>query len=103
VSPLAQRITAEAHGQLHGPIRAVVGPAAIAGDLALHLKEQPLVLIDGRFDHSPWITPDVVWRCGAVELGHIATLAGGVLVGPEFPGLAWRVMRPAAGAPPCSR
>ena len=51
-----------------GPIRIVGGDAAIAGTLALQLPEQPLVLIDGRLDRSPWVSRDLLQRCGALLL-----------------------------------
>jgi len=92
---VAERIAADAHAGLGGPVQVVIGPAAYAGALALQLPEQPLVLIDGRFDRSPWLRPQTVDRRGAVELVRGAATAGGPLHGTGFPGLAWRLVKPA--------
>ena len=51
-----------------GAIRFVSGPGAPAGALALQLADQPLVLINGRFDHSAWVSIDRVKSCGMLEL-----------------------------------
>ncbi|MEO6407922.1 MAG: glycosyltransferase family 39 protein [Burkholderiaceae bacterium] len=98
---LAQRIGARAREALGGPVRVVIGDASIAGALALRLPERPLVLIDGRFDRSPWVPADLVQRCGALELGSMGLPGQVEPVGPEFPGLAWRIVKPQPGAAPC--
>lgn len=72
----------------------VSGPAAPAGALALRLTDRPLVLIDGRYDHSPWVDPERVKTCGVLELLQGQPLTGGQPVGLEFPGLSWRVIPP---------
>jgi 4-amino-4-deoxy-L-arabinose transferase-like glycosyltransferase len=100
---LAERVAGTARSELGGPVRVVIGPAAQAGALALVLPERPLVLINGRYDRSPWVAPDLVQRCGALELGSTAGLAAGRPVGSEFPGLAWRVRRRDPAAAPCPR
>ncbi|MEI7464600.1 MAG: glycosyltransferase family 39 protein [Burkholderiales bacterium] len=91
-----------ARTKLRGPVRIVIGKKQLAETLALQLPERPLVLIDGRFDISPWLDRDAVARCGAVELGPTATLQGGVPVGPVLPGVSWRVLMPREGAAPCT-
>jgi 4-amino-4-deoxy-L-arabinose transferase-like glycosyltransferase len=96
-----QSIADAARGQLRGPVRIVIGEKQMAETLALQLPERPLVLIDGRFDISPWLARDAVERCGAVELGPAATLQGGVPVGPLLPAVSWRVLMPQQGAEPC--
>lgn len=98
---MATRIAPKARAELGGPIRVVIGNASQAGLLALSLPEHPLVLIDGRFDRSPWVTPERLQRCGAVELGAIGTLPDGHAVGAPFPGLAWRTIARMPSAAPC--
>jgi 4-amino-4-deoxy-L-arabinose transferase-like glycosyltransferase len=98
---LAAHIAGPARDELGGAIRVVIGSTADAGALALQLPEHPVVLLDGRFDHSPWVLPELLQRCGAVELGPLPAVPGGTLVGAAFPGLAWRVVRPEAGAGLC--
>jgi 4-amino-4-deoxy-L-arabinose transferase-like glycosyltransferase len=100
---LAERVAGPARSELGGPVRVVISPAAKAGALALLLPERPLVLIDGRYDRSPWVAPDLVRRCGALELGSTSVLAVGQAVGSEFPGLAWHVRRRDPAAAPCPR
>lgn len=90
---LAQAV-APARQDLSGPIGVVIGPAAMAGALALGLPEQPLVLIDGRLDISPWVPADLVARCGAVEIGLRADLPNGVPFGAVSPAWSWRVVAP---------
>lgn len=102
-SDLAQHIADSARKQLGGPVRIVLGEAALAGSLALKLPELPLVLIDGRFDHSPWVTRGLLRACGALQIGHRSELPSGSVVDPAFPDLAWRVIQPATSAPACPR
>lgn len=97
-----QSIADAARDQLRGPVRIVIGEKQMAETLALQLPERPLVLIDGRFDISPWLERDAVERCGAVELGRMATLHGGTPVGPLLPNMSWRVLMPRQGAAPCA-
>jgi len=82
-------------------VRVVVGPASVAGALALRLPERPRVLIDGRQDRSPWVALDLVDRCGAVQLGAVGALANAKPLGAAFPGMAWRVILPTAAAAAC--
>ncbi len=98
---LAERVADPARGQLGGPIRVVVGATGPAGALSLRLPERPLVLIDGRFDRSPWIEADLVRRCGALHLGAARDLPDAVPLGAPFGDLAWRVVRRDSQAAPC--
>jgi 4-amino-4-deoxy-L-arabinose transferase-like glycosyltransferase len=98
---LAERIAEPARAALSGPIRVVIGATGPAGALALRLPERPPVLIDGRFDRSPWIDADLLRRCGALQLGPARSMAGAMPVGPDFPGLAWRIVPRELGAAPC--
>jgi Dolichyl-phosphate-mannose-protein mannosyltransferase len=98
---LAERIAASARQELGGPIRVVGGPAAMSGALALQLPERPLVLIDGRLDRSPWLAPDLVQRCGALQIGSTKELAGGRPFGAAFPTLAWNIIKRDPAAAPC--
>ena len=100
-SKLAAIIAVPARDALGSPIRVVIGNTADAGALALQLPEHPVVLLDGRFDHSPWVSPDLLNRCGALQLGSMTALSGATPVGPAFPGLAWRVVKPETGAGLC--
>ena len=97
---LADAVLADPRVQRHGTLRVIAGPASIAGALALRLPHQPLVLIDGRFDRSPWVRTDLVRRCGMLQLD-----ADGVGDRPSsdgrFPGLTWRIVERAADAAPC--
>ncbi len=126
---LARSVAAAARQQLGGPIRLVVGDPATAGALSLALPEHPLVMIDGRLDLSPWVAPDLLARCGALQIGHLppgpAALhhrrlhphrahaerlgfglpdhgwPGGQPVGAAFPRLQWRVIPRTPGAAAC--
>lgn len=99
---LAKSVAAKARVALGGPVRVVSGDAAMAGALALQMPEHPLVLIDGRFERSPWVDPALVEACGMLELGPLSKLARGIPVGPAFPDLAWRVTnsKPGLTCPP---
>ena len=79
-----------------GPICVVSGPPKEAGALALRLTDRPLVLIDGRYDRSPWVSAELVQRCGVLELRRGEPAAGDRPVGPAFPELSWRVVPPQA-------
>lgn len=70
----------------------IAGPPAEAGALALELGERPLVLIDGRFDISPWVSMELVNECGMLELSKSASSPGYRPVGESFPGLYWRTV-----------
>lgn len=91
---LAGAVASKAREALGGPICVVIGPGATAGTLALELPERPSVLIDGRYDRSPWVDKQIVEKCGAVELSEGVPLVGGRAVGPGFPGLNWRIRPP---------
>jgi hypothetical protein len=99
---LAQQIERPARRLLGGPIKVVLGPANEAGALALALSDRPLVLIDHRYDHSTWVDPSLVDRCGAVQLAPLDQLPQGrPLVAPML-GWAWQILPPLAGAPACT-
>ncbi len=57
VGAVARTLAADARAELGGPIRMLVGPEFICGAIATALDEKPKVLIDGKPDISPWITP----------------------------------------------
>lgn len=97
---LAARIAPEARQALGGPVRLIVGPPAIAGALAEAMPEHPLVLIDGRLDRSPWVSPDLTARCGALEVGRLDG-PGTQGAGPGFEDLRWRVQPAQEGAGDC--
>lgn len=85
---------------LHGPICLVIGGASKAGALALALPERPQVLIDGRYDRSPWVDKHLIDRCGALELSDAVPMPGGNELAPPFAGLRWRVLLPLPLPPP---
>lgn len=96
---LARELKSPVQAALKGvPLCIVSGPPDIAGVVALQLRPQPQVLIEGRFDRSPWITPDSMRRCGVLQLQRDTPPAGGLPVGPDFPGVFWRVLLPAHNA-----
>lgn len=96
---LADTLHGRAVAELGGPVKVISGSWAESGALALRLPEQPVVLIDGQLQFSPWVRADLVAECGALELQRAKTPPEGFdPVGAVFPRLYWRVRRPAA---PC--
>jgi len=100
---LADAVAPAARAQLGGPVRVIAGPPAEAGALALQLGERPLVLIDGRFDISPWVKKELVDDCGVLELSKAASHPGYRPVGEKFPGLYWRTVVPRSPSIYCTR
>ncbi len=100
----AERIAPTALAQLGGHIHIVIGPSNLSSALAVHLPGQPLVLVDGRHDISPWVQKDDVKRCGAVE---VVKKVGGAFpndvnsLEQDFPGVGFRIVRPQSGQLPC--
>jgi Dolichyl-phosphate-mannose-protein mannosyltransferase len=78
-----------------GRICVVSGPGAPAGALALKLTDRPMVLINGRFDQSPWVSARQVKDCGMLELREGLPSPGDQAVGKDFPNLSWRIVQPA--------
>ena len=97
----ADHIATPARAALGGPIRVVAGTSALAGALSIELSERPMVLIDGNYAFSPWVSPDLVSRCGVLIVGEKAVLPAGTPVGANFPMLAWAIVPPHEGAKPC--
>ncbi len=100
---LARRIGDSARQQLGGPVRIVLGEAALAGAFALTLPEHPLVLIDGRFDQSPWVNRSLLRECGALQIGSRKQVPSGSAIDPAFPDLVWHVIRRETSAQACAR
>ena len=96
---LARTIEGPARAILGGRICVVSGPSDIAGVLAYRLTDQPLVLIDGRFDRSPWVRRRLVDQCGELQIREAPASSGWNAVGPTFPGISWRVEQPARQRP----
>ena len=97
---LAARIVEPARLRLGAPVRIIIGPQGEGGTLALQLPGDPLLLIDGRFDRSPWLTPAMVQACGALELAHWKVPpAGWSAVGEPFHALYWRTLAPDRSMP----
>ena len=88
----ARQVASPARVALGGPVRVVTGDLAIVGGLALQLPERPLVLIDGRFDKSPWVPRDLVRDCGVLSVFRSSTAPPDAApAGRDFPGIYWRV------------
>jgi 4-amino-4-deoxy-L-arabinose transferase-like glycosyltransferase len=99
---LMARIAPEARAQLGGPIAVVAGSIGEAGALALALPERPLVLVDDRYDRSPWVSRDLVAACGALQLIHSEDpVPQAQPVGGHFKDLYWRVVPARRDAPAC--
>lgn len=90
---LAELLEGPAHEALGSRVCVVSGPGKIAGALALAMRDHPKVLIDGRYDISPWITRHDAEECGILELVDNVQLPGFKPVGPMFPRLFWRIVR----------
>lgn len=100
----AEEVAAPARATLGGPIRVVIGEAAIAGALALQLSERPVVLIDGHFRNSPWVSSDLVSSCGAVEVIRASLQPyNAAPVGAAFPEIYWRSIKPLRFSRSCPR
>jgi hypothetical protein len=99
---LADRLAEPARRRLGGPVQVIVGSSLEAGALSLQLPERPVVLIDGRYERSPWVPAELVAACGGLELLRSAVpLADATPVGAPFTGLQWRVIPPKRGAAAC--
>jgi len=97
---LAGLLEPAAHAAMAGqPICTISGPSAIAGALALRFADHPLVLIDGRYDYSPWVDAQAIRDCGMLQVRKGGPFPGAQPVGPQFPGLWWRVTTPASPPP----
>jgi hypothetical protein len=90
----AQAVAPLAREALGGPVRVIVGPSAIAGAIAMGLPEQPLVLVDGRYDRSPWVKPGVVARHGALEVAPAPYGPEAAAFKTLAPGWFWRIVSP---------
>ncbi len=100
---LARSLDASVRAQTGGPVRILVGSAAVAGAVALALPERPKVLIGGRLSWSPWLSEPELRSAGVglVELlSPGSTEPGELLPG----GWRWRVYAPdtPAGQAPSS-
>ncbi len=94
---LARLLEPAALAALSGqPICAISGPGAIAGALALRFADHPQVLIDGRYDYSPWVDAQKIRDCGMLVIGKDGPFPGAQPVGPLFPNLWWHVGTPAS-------
>jgi len=63
---VAEVIAPRARQVLGGPVRIVAGPAGLASVIALRLPERPLVLIDGSYERSPWLSESDAAACGVL-------------------------------------
>lgn len=91
----ASRVGPLAELALGHPVRVIVGPQGEGQALAQHLPGDPLLLLDGRYERSPWVARDLVAACGALALLHSSTPPSGwIPVGPPFVSQYWRVIPP---------
>ncbi|MGJ7582837.1 glycosyltransferase family 39 protein [Variovorax sp. RHLX14] len=91
----AERIGAEARMALGGPVRVIGGAANIASALAIRLPERPLVLLDGDYVASPWVSAALVEREGMLWVGDVASKPPAGLVAIwESDNLWWAVQAP---------
>jgi len=91
-----------ARAALGGPIRVIAGRQRLVGGIALMLDEQPLVLLDGRLDISPWVPPDLPQACGVLWMGRSGDDPPvGIQVHPIGNSLWWGVSPPAGPASLC--
>ena len=66
---VADEIGPPARRLLGSDIRVIAGRQRLASVLALRLAERPLVLIDGRYELSPWMPQDMSRVCGILWVG----------------------------------
>jgi 4-amino-4-deoxy-L-arabinose transferase-like glycosyltransferase len=93
----ARKLEPLASAALGGPVRVIVGKQDISDALALRMASRPVVLIEGRFEWSPWVTQDLIDRCGAIEVNTEKALASRVNLAPEFPNIYWIATAPKLG------
>ncbi len=97
---LARQLAAPLRAALgDAPVAIVSGPEGLAGALALQLPGHPAVLIDGRLDHSPWITPARLRGATTLQIERGSALPGGTRMDDPFGDVWWRLDRPARPAP----
>ncbi|GAC1529872.1 MAG: hypothetical protein NVS2B4_08460 [Ramlibacter sp.] len=75
------------------PICVISGPPAIAGALALHTRQHPLVLIDGRWDRSPWVSlTNLDPSCVVLDVSQ-DHLPGFIVTDGTYGRFGWRLRR----------
>ena len=88
----AERIGAEARKAFGGPVPVIGGAANIASALAIRLPERPLVLLDGDYVASPWVSAAFVERNGMLWVGNAASKPpAGLVANWESDNLWWAV------------
>lgn len=80
-------------------LAAIDGPEVLAGALALQLPEKPVVLIDGRLDRSPWVSPAILASGPTLHLQVGDPMPASKPVSSAFPGIFWRLSWPALLTP----
>lgn len=92
---LARQIQAPARQALGGRICVVSGPHIPAAAIAHALDDAPKLLIEGRFDFSPWVDTGLVNRCGVLQVDVGSRLRPGwTPFGAPADGLQWRAIPP---------
>ncbi|MDB5886585.1 MAG: hypothetical protein JWR74_2756, partial [Polaromonas sp.] len=93
----AERIGAEARMAFGGPVPVIGGAANIASALAIRLPERPVVLLDGDYVASPWVSAALVERNGILWVGDAASKPpAGLVANWESDNLWWAVQAPLA-------
>jgi 4-amino-4-deoxy-L-arabinose transferase-like glycosyltransferase len=87
---LATTIEAQWHQLTGQPLSIVVGETWVAGNVAAYSNDHPSVYIDGKPEHTLWLTDELVRQRGAVFVWSPKDHADPALMGPllaRFPGL----------------
>ncbi|PUE33369.1 glycosyltransferase family 39 protein [Limnohabitans sp. Jir72] len=65
---IARELADSVRDTTEGRIKIIVGPATVAGAIAMALKEHPKVLIDGNLTISPWVLDEELQAPGVIQL-----------------------------------
>jgi 4-amino-4-deoxy-L-arabinose transferase-like glycosyltransferase len=118
---LANTVSAIWHEHQQQPLSIVIAENWIGGNVLLHTRPEPLLLIDNDTVISPWLTRDDVASCGALVLTSVAdksspvyadlfkqaaaigtfALNWGYSPRGKVMGYAWAILSPKLNAAPC--
>ena len=118
---LADHVDALWHAHERGPMRLVVADTWTGGNLALHLRPEPMVFIDHDLNKARWLKETDLTQCGALVLTTVAgksspayaplfqrasaigefTLDWGFGARGRLMNYAWAVLTPAQNGPRC--
>ncbi len=74
---------------------AIDGPEDIAGALSLQLPERPLVVVDGRLDRSPGVSPSMLTRGPTLHVRDGSPIPAGSPVSGAYSSVSWWLSWPA--------